>query len=156
MIKRLSIVLISCMILSSSIGASTSGTRKNSNPDKQKTKAVSILMFIPGIQQLKSGGYIKGSLLLGSFIGCITGSIIHNTKGNNWYEKYTKATDVDAVVQYRKKTENSFKKRNLFMVGALAVWLAHILDLKFFKSKNGGVKGEAGKNGFNINFYYSF
>ena len=42
------------------------------------------------------------------------------------------------------------------MIGIAAVWLAHIIDLKFFKSKKGGVKGEVDKNSILIGFYYSF
>jgi hypothetical protein len=125
-------------------------------PDKKKPKTVSITMFIPGIHQMKSGKYVKGTILLGSFLSCITGAVIHNNKGNDWYEKYINSTSVEEIILFRQKTEKSLKKRNLFMVGILSVWALHIIDLKFFKSKKGGVKGEVGKNSFNIGFYYNF
>jgi hypothetical protein len=127
-----------------------------SEPDKEKPKTVSITMFIPGIHQLASGKYVKGTILLGSFLSCITGAVIHNNKGNNWYEKYIDSTNVEEIVLFRQKTEKSLKKRNLFIVGALSVWALHIIDLKFFKSKKGGVKGEVGKNSFIIGCYYTF
>jgi hypothetical protein len=156
MIKRVCVFLICCLAVSSQTWASTTGTPETTDPGKEKSKAVSIAMFIPGLQQLESRRYIKGALLLGFFAGCIAGAVIHNSKGNNWYEKYRTSTDVDEIIMFRQNTESSFKKRNLFMVGVLTVWLAHIVDLKFFKSKNGGVKGEAGKNSFNVHFYYAF
>ena len=124
--------------------------------DKEKPKTVSITMFIPGIHQLASGKFVKGTILLGSFLGCITGAVINNNKGNDWYDKYINSTNVEEIILFRQNTERSLKKRNLFMVGILSVWALHILDLKFFKSKKGGVKGEVGKNSFNIGFYYIF
>jgi hypothetical protein len=128
----------------------------SSGPDKEKPKTVSITMFIPGIHQLASGKYVKGTILLGSFLSFITGAVIHNNKGNDWYEKYINSTNVEEIILFRQKTEKSLKKRNLFIVGILSVWALHIIDLKFFKSKKGGVKGEVGKNSFNIGFYYIF
>jgi hypothetical protein len=127
-----------------------------SEPGKQKPKTVSITMFIPGIHQLASGKYVKGTILLGSFLSCITGAVIHNNKGNDWYKKYSDSTNVEEIILFRQKTEKSLKKRNLFIVGALSVWALHIIDLKFFKSKKGGVKGEVGKNSFIIGCYYTF
>lgn len=128
----------------------------DSNEKKSKTKKVSILMVIPGVQQLKSGKYVKGSLLLGSFIGSVTGAFVYNKKGSDWYDKYLTSTNVEEIILFRQETEKNLKKRNLFIAGIFSVWLAHIIDLKFFKSGKGGVKGELGKNKFNISFYYSF
>lgn len=124
--------------------------------NKKKTRKVSILMLIPGVHQLKSGKYLKGTILLGSFIGSVTGAVTHNKKGNDWYDKYLNSTDVDEIILFRQKTEKSIKKRNLFIAGIFSAWLVHIIDLKFFKSSKGGVKGEVGKNSINIGFYYLF
>ena len=128
----------------------------DSNKKKSKEKKASILMFIPGIQQLKSKKYVKGSLLLGSFIASVAGAVTYNKKGSDWYDKYSNSTDVQEIILFRHKTEKSLKKRNLFIAGIFSVWLVHIIDLKFFKSGKGGVKGEMGKYKINIGFYYSF
>ena len=154
--KRVCLFLICCLAAGSYLMASSTGSPDTPEPGKEKSKAISIAMFIPGFQQLKTGKYVKGVLLLGSFGGCIAGAVINNTNGNNWYKKYQVSTNVEEIILFRQYTEKSFKKRNLFMAGALTVWLAHIIDLTLFKSKNGGVKGEAGKNSFNLHFYYSF
>lgn len=135
--------------------AAAAGT---ADPDKKKPeeKTVSITKFIPGIPQLTTGKYIKGTLFLGSFIGTVVGTFVYNKKGNDWYEKYQNSTNVDEITLFREETEKNFKKRNLFMVGIFTIWLAHVIDLKFFKSRKSGVKGEVGKNSINIGFYYSF
>jgi hypothetical protein len=156
MIKKLSLFLMLCLLINLNAMTAAGEQPDASEPDKEKPKTVSITMFIPGIHQLASGKYVKGTILLGSFLSCITGAVIHNNKGNNWYEKYIDSTNVEEIVLFRQKTEKSLKKRNLFIVGALSVWALHIIDLKFFKSKKGGVKGEVGKNSFIIGCYYTF
>ncbi|MGD2087909.1 MAG: hypothetical protein PVH61_17155 [Candidatus Aminicenantes bacterium] len=152
----MSFFLVLCLVVNLNVVTAAEEPSDSSPADKKKPKTVSITMFIPGIHQLASGKYVKGTILLGSFLSCITGAVIHNKKGNDWYEKYINSTNVEEIILFRQKTEKSLKKRNLFMVGIFSVWILHILDLKFFKSKKGGVKGEVGKNSFNIGFYYTF
>lgn len=124
--------------------------------DEKKTKPISITKLIPGIEQIKSGKYAKGTLLLSSFIGSITGAVIYNKKGSDWYDKYKNSTNVEDIIIFRQNTEKNLKKRNLFLVGIASIWVIHIIDLKFFKSKKGGVTGEVGKNTINIGFHYHF
>lgn len=126
------------------------GTKKN------KDGAISILKFIPGIPQLKAGKTFKGTLLLGSFLGTITGAFLYNHRGNQWYEKYQHSTDVADIILWRRHTEKSFKNRNLCLVGVFSLWLFHILDLKLFKSEKAGITGDVGKNKMEIGFYYGF
>jgi hypothetical protein len=141
------------LALLSILPAAAAGEGSEKKPG-EKTTAVT--MFIPGIRQLQTGKYVKGTLFLCSFIGTAAGAFIYNKKGSDWYEKYRDSTNVDEITRFRAETEKSFKKRNLFMVGIFTVWLAHIIDLEFFKSKKTGVKGEVGKNSVNIGFYYCF
>ena len=145
-----------CLLVNISAIAAAEEQPDAGEPGKEKPKTVSITMFIPGIHQLASGQYVKGTILLGSFLSCITGAVIHNNKGNDWYEKYSNSTNVEEIILFRQKTEKSLKKRNLFIIGTLSVWALHVIDLKFFKSKKGGVKGEVGKNSFIIGYYYTF
>jgi hypothetical protein len=156
MIKKLSLFLMLCLVVNLNAMTAAEEQPDSTEPGKKKPKTVSITMFIPGLHQLASGKYVKGTILLGSFLSCITGAVIHNNKGNDWYEKYINSTNVEEISLFRQKTGKSLKKRNLFIVGVLSVWALHIIDLKFFKSKKGGVKGEVGKNSFNIGFYYTF
>ena len=152
MLKKLCFFLIPLLLVQPLTAAGDSGGKKNK---EEKGKTVSISMFIPGIQQLKSGKYVKGTIFLVSFIGTVAGTFAYNKKGNDWYEKYQNSTDVDDIIRFREETEKSFKKRNLFIAGIFTVWLVHVIDLKFF-NKKGGVKGEVGKNSINIGFYYCF
>lgn len=156
MIKKLSLFLMLCLLVNINAISAAEEKPDSREPDKEKAKAVSITMFIPGIHQLASGKYVKGTILLGSFLSCITGAVIHNNKGNDWYEKYINSTNVEKISLFRQNTEKSLKKRNFFIIGALSVWALHIIDLKFFNSKKGGVKGEVGKNSFIIGCYYTF
>lgn len=126
------------------------------NSDEKKTKTISFSMLIPGVEQIKSKKYVKGSLLLSAFIGSALGAFHYNKKGNDWYDKYQNSTNVDDIILFRQRTEDHLKKKNLFIAGIFSVWLVHIIDLKFFKSGKGGVKGTVSKNEINIGFYYHF
>jgi hypothetical protein len=123
---------------------------------KKPARTVSIVKFIPGLYQLKKGKYFKGTLLLGSFVGTLTGTFIYNKKGNDWYDKYQNSTNVEDIVLFRQHTEKSFKRRNLCIVGIFSVWLIHVLDLKFFKTEKAGISGNIGKKKFNFGIYYAF
>ncbi|MCP4213126.1 MAG: hypothetical protein GY765_00650 [bacterium] len=131
-------------------------TGKPARKTKSKKKTVSIIKFIPGIAQMKAGQTIKGGLLLGSFIGSVTGTVIHNHKGNQWYGKYSDSTNVEEVVRFRKVTENHLKKRNLFIIGIASTWLLHVLDLKLFKSDKAGITGAITNKTIDIGIYYAF
>jgi hypothetical protein len=128
----------------------------DSDEKKKSDGTVSILKFIPGLPQLKEGKYLKGTLLLSSFITVVTGSILYNNQGNKSYNAYQKSTDVAEILLLRDETEKSFRKRNFCIVGIFSIFVVHILDLKFFKSKKAGVSGNIGKNTIDIGFYYRF
>ena len=114
-----------------------------------------ITYVVPGIEQIKRGYYLKGIILFSSFSSCIGEAIINNNKGNDYYEKYLNSKIVDEIVLLREKTEQSFRRRNYFLIGAFSIWIFNLIDLQFF-SREKGVKGELSKNGFSISFYYTF
>ncbi|MCP5049478.1 MAG: hypothetical protein GY940_20070 [bacterium] len=154
MIKKMTWILIACLLIPLYNHAQTTGTKPQTK--KEEGKTISIVKFIPGLYQLKSRKYLKGSLLLGSFLTAIAGTIAFNNKGNDWYDKYKNSTNVEDIRMFRDQTEKSFKKRNIFIAGIFSVWLVHILDLKFSKSGKTGVTSDIGKNKINFNFYYRF
>lgn len=116
---------------------------------------VSIIKFIPGLFQLKEKKILKGGLLLSSFIAGISGIIINNNNGNKYYNQYILSTDIDEVIDLRKKTEEKFRSRNLFLIGTSVIFLLHLFDLKFSKGRS-GVKGEIKNNSINFGLYYHF
>ncbi len=123
----------------------------------QNKKSFTILL--PGVEQIKSRKYAKGIILAGSFLSFSVAAFVENKKGYDFYDKYKVAADLDSVVYYRSKTEDSFKRRNIFILGAFSIWVLHIIDLKFF-SKKGKKKTSIGggieKGGLNICFNFSF
>lgn len=153
MIKKWRFLLVVLLLSNALI---VSAETKPAQDKKQKGKAVSLSLFIPGIHQFKTKQYAKGTLLLGSFAGCIAGALAYNKKGNDLYRQYQASIDVTEIGALRVRAEKSFRKRNLFFIGMFTVWASHVLDLKFFKKGKGGVKGEVGKDSINIGIYYSF
>ncbi len=122
---------------------------------KSSDGTVSIFKFIPGVSQLKSKKYVKGTLLLGSFVGSITGTFIYNNRGNHWYEQYKNSVNPEEIVLFRRYTEKSFRKRNLCIAGIFGVFILHLLDLKFFKSKKTIISGQVSGNGLTIGIYHA-
>lgn len=124
--------------------------------EQKDTQAVSIIKFIPGVYQIKSGKILKGGILFSVFTAAIIGAVIENNRGNKLYERYMASQDVEEIVNLRKQTEKKFKNRNYYIAGVFGVWLVHLLDLKFFKNKKGGIKGDVTKKSIHIGFYFSF
>lgn len=126
------------------------------NEDKNKTdNKVSIVKIIPGVFQLKQNKLLKGGMFLSSFIAGISGIIINNNKGNSYYNQYLLSTETEEIVELRRKTEDKFKSRNLFIIGTSVVFLLHLFDLKFSRGKS-GVKSEIKNNSINFGIYYHF
>jgi hypothetical protein len=123
---------------------------------EKKSKKIDVIKFIPGIYQIKSGEILKGGFLLSSFITTITGAILSNSKGNDYYEQYLISTSVEEVIYLRDRTEKKYKNRNYFIAGLFSVWLIHFIDMKFFNNKRGVINSEITKNSINIGFYYFF
>ena len=145
-----------CWILAAVLLVRIPAPAEEKNSNQKKSKTIPFSMLIPGVEQIKSKKYVKGALLLGTFLGSTLGAFHHNKKGSDWYDKYQNSTNVDDVILFRQRTEDHLKKRNLFIAGIFSVWLVHIIDLKFFKSGKAGVKGTVSKNEINIGFYYLF
>jgi len=115
----------------------------------------SIIKYVPGLVQLKEKKVLKGSILLSTFIIGISGTIINNNSGNKYYKMYLLSKNVDEIVDLRRKAENKFKSRNLFIIGTGVSFLLHLIDMKFSKGK-GKVKGEIKNNSINLGIYYNF
>lgn len=132
-----------------------SGLTLSEQNGQKKSKGIPVAEFLPGIHQIKNRKLIKGCLLLGTFLTAIAGAVIENNRGNDFYDQYLNSVVVEDIVEFRKKAENSYRLRNYFMAGILAVWVIHLLDMKFFKKK-GGIKGEIKNNSIHFGLYFSF
>lgn len=147
---------ISFLILFFFVYALSGQENEEKKEEPQPGGAVSIVKFIPGVYQLKSKKFAKGGILFCAFSAAIVGAVIENKRGNDLYEKYLASEDPGEVMALRKQTEKKFKNRNYYIAGTLGIWLLHLLDLKFFNKKKGGIKGEVTKKSMHIGFYYTF
>jgi len=95
----------------------------------------SVLLLIPGIQQLKEGKYLKGFLLSAGFASCVGMALWKNSQGYEYYDLYLKATVVEDVIRYREMTEEKFRERNYFIAAAAGIWLIHLIDLRTSNKK---------------------
>lgn len=148
--------MVSLLVASAPAAAAADNPGDPGNAGDKTTKTISLAMVIPGIQQIKNRQSFKGSLFLAAFVGSAAAAFYYNKKGNDWYAKYLASTNVEQILLFRKNTETTLKKRNLFLVSVFSVWLLHIMDLKFFKPGKSGVKSNVGKNEIDIGVYYSF
>lgn len=123
---------------------------------KDPKKAISVSLFIPGVEQIRNRQILKGGLFLGAFTATIVGALVANARGNDYYERYLASDDVDEIIELRRKAEQSYKTRNYLILGIFVVELVHLVDLKFFSGKKGGLKGEIKNNSIRLGFYYSF
>ncbi len=147
--KKLAILLVMLILVQYPFLAE--GTDANG----KEGKPVPVIKVIPGVYQLKSGKILKGTLLLGAFCTAIAGAIIENNKGNESYENYLGSMNVDEILLLRRRTEDHFKARNYYIGGMAAVFLLHVLDLKFSGGKK-GIQSEISKDHFAVGLYYSF
>lgn len=131
-------------------------TAEDEGKGGEEAKPVPLLKVIPGAYQLKSGKILKGTLLLGAFCVAVAGAITENRKGDKAYENYLNSMDVSEVVSLRRETEDHYRARNIYIGGVLAVFLLHVLDLKFSRGKKKGIQSELSKDHFAIGMYYSF
>lgn len=121
-------------------------------PDEKSKEPATLPLeqVIPGWKQIRSGRVVKGILLLGGFVGAITGALILNHRGNEAYDDYLACRDAGLVVDLRRETENRFRGRNWLLVGAAAIMGLHFLDLKLTKTKHATITGDLGPVGFRI------
>ncbi len=116
----------------------------------------SVIILMPGFYQLKQGRVFKGTVLAGTFFALGAAALVENQRGYQYYDLYKKATTRDDAVFYREKTENSFRRRNIYILGAVLVWTVHILDIKISSGKRAKIRGKIEKNSASLGFAYSF
>ena len=86
-------------------------------------------LLFPGGGQLAEKRYLEGFVFLTAEVFCIYQVLRFNHKGNNSYSRDRSAAGVDEAVRYRELTEENDKNRNLYLLGAAAVWAVNLLDI---------------------------
>lgn len=95
----------------------------------------------PGWGQLSEKRYLEGILFSAAEAFCIVEILINNHKGNQEYELYKNADNVQDAVKYRSSTERYDTRRNQFMLAAVGIWIVNLVDMYFiFRGKKTGEK----------------
>lgn len=130
---------------------------------KQKFTSLQKSLFIPGWGQIAEKRYVEGILFLSTEAFCFYKIFSYNHKGNDYYNKYKKADNINDAVKFRELTEKYDTRRNKFILAAAAVWAINLIDIyvivKSKKKKNSNLKlklesGENKKLAFTLS--YSF
>ncbi len=116
----------------------------------------SVIILVPGFYQLKQGKVLKGTVLAGAFFALGAAALVENQRGYEYYALYEKATNKDDAVFYRERTVKSFRRRNLYILGAALIWTVHILDIRISSGKRAKIRGKIEKNSASLGFSYSF
>ena len=104
-------------------------------PAEQRKKVLTKSLLYPGLGQLYEKQYVKGVLFLTAETFCVIAAIINNYNGNRYYDKYRGADNSDDVVRWRERTETYDKRRNLFILTGVAVWVVNMIDIYIYTKK---------------------
>lgn len=102
------------------------------SPEK---RALEKSLLFPGWGQLHERQYLKGSIFVTAEVIMIAGMVINNNKGNDSYLNYRLAENSGDAVLWREETEKFDKRRNLFILAGVGIWIANMVDIYIFKSK---------------------
>ena len=104
-------------------------------PADQKKKVLTKSLIYPGLGQLYEKQYVKGWLFLTAETVCVIAAIINNHQGNKYYDRYREASISEDAVTWREKTETYDKRRNLFILTGVAVWVVNMIDIYIYTKK---------------------
>ena len=126
------------------------------NGEKKSSPIIPASRVIPGWTQIRSGKPVKGILLLGGFLGAVTGAVIRNRQGNRAYDRYLEWRDASQVSELRREAERRFRSRNLFLIGSVGVLATHFLDLTLSKKPNAKIQAKMADCGIHLECRISF
>ncbi|MFC2167932.1 DUF5683 domain-containing protein [Acidobacteriota bacterium] len=118
-------------------------------------------LVLPGWGQFAEKKYLEGVLFLSAEIFCLYKIFENNHRGNENYNLYKTAVNVDEVVKYRDLTEKYDRERNVFIMGAIGFWAVNLIDIyvivknKKNKDKNFKIQLESGENKM-LSFTFTF
>ena len=97
--------------------------------DKAAFTSLKKSLLVPGWGQFAEKHIIEGVLFLGAEVFSLYQIFRYNHKGNTYYSKYQVPTSVADALRYREKTEEFDKKRNIYILGAVAIWAVNLIDI---------------------------
>lgn len=126
------------------------------NGEEKSSPLIPVSRVIPGWAQIRSGKPVKGILLLGGFLGAVTGAMIQNHQGNQAYDRYLECRDAGQITELRRQAERRFRSRNFFLIGTVGVLATHFLDLTLSKKPNAKIQGKMVDYGIHLECRISF
>jgi len=108
-------------------------------PKATKFTSLHKSLLIPGWGQFAEKRHIEAVLFLSAEVFALYKVFDANHKGNQYYDQYREADNVDDAVKYRELTEKYDIRRNQFILVAIGVWALNLIDIYFIvknKKKN--------------------
>jgi hypothetical protein len=124
-------ILIFSTLLFSSLPAWAQEAEPKDTPKETKFTSLHKSLLIPGWGQFAEKRYIEAALFLSAEIFALYKVFDANHKGNQYYDKYKEADNVDDALKYRELTEKYDTRRNQYILVAIGVWALNLIDIYF-------------------------
>ena len=137
-------------------------TESKEFPSPAKFNSLHKSLLMPGWGQLAEKRYVEGILFLSAELLALYGVLTNNRKGNQYYDKYRAADNVDDALEFRELTEKYDTKRNQHLLVAAGIWAVNLIDIYFIikgrkKRENGlGLRVESGAKNLAFTLSYRF
>ncbi|MFC2165523.1 DUF5683 domain-containing protein [Acidobacteriota bacterium] len=122
-------ILVLNILLFSSVPGWSQEAEPKDIPRETRFTSLHKSLLIPGWGQFAEKRYIEAALFLSAEIFVLYKVFDTNHKGNQYYDKYREADNVDDVVKYRELTEKYDTRRNQYILVAIGVWALNLIDI---------------------------
>jgi len=137
--KGISCILVFFILFFSSIPMRAQEAEPKDTPKETQFTSLHKSLLIPGWGQFAEKRYLEAVLFLSAEVFALYKVFDANHKGNQYYDKYNEAENVEDAVKYRKSTEKYDTRRNQYILMAIGVWAINLIDIYFIvknKKKN--------------------
>ncbi len=122
-------MLVLNILLFSSVPMWPQEAEPKDTPQEIKFTSLHKSLLIPGWGQFAEKRYIEAALLLSAEVFALYKVFDYNHKGNQSYDKYREADNVEDTVKYRELTEKYDTRRNQYILVAIGVWALNLIDI---------------------------
>ena len=127
--RRIAGMLVLNFLLFSSVPVWSQEAEPKDTPKETEFTSLHKSLLIPGWGQFTEKRYIEAVLFLSVEVFALYKVFDYNHKGNQYYDKYREADNVDDTVKYREVTEKHDTRRNQFILVAIGVWALNLIDI---------------------------
>ena len=135
-------------------------TEPKDTPKETRFTSLHKSLLIPGWGQFAEKRWLEAALFLSAEVFALYKVFDANHKGNQYYDKYKEADNVDDAVKYRELTEKYDTSRNQYILAAIGVWALNLIDIYFIvknKKKNNlrlTLKSDVEKLAFTLSYRF--